>query len=131
MTIRHRVSLEGGEELSRKWRQASDRLAKPVATYWQKATRQIRTQAIEYTPVERGLLQSSYMIHIGSEKVPDEASIYNPVRYAGPLEHKEGARPRRTGRIPFFRPAIAKSAGAIRRWGKDLLREFREAMQRR
>lgn len=131
MTINYSVELKGTDKLRKKWRQAPARLAGPARRFFNRATRTIRAKAISNTPVDTGRLRSSYFVAIGPEKVPDSASVFNPVVYAGPLEHKQNATPRGVGRIPFFGPAIADSAGLIRRYRQDLVREFVKAMGRR
>ena len=130
MTLNHEMKIKGAKQLREKWDGANARLAGPARAFFQRSIRTIRSNAIGYTLVDTGRLRSSYMFAIGPQRVPESATIFNPVRYAGHLEAKRGAKPRGVGRIPFFGPAIKASQRAVSGYARRLLKEFTQAMRR-
>ena len=121
------VKVEGHDNLIRKLRGFRSRTAGPTRRMFERIVRGVRGQVIEFSPVDTGLLRSSWGVEIAeSGGFPTWGAVANPVSYAEPLERNtRNARPRGVGRIPFLGPAIRRfnrshMSKVLRIWAKEI-----------
>lgn len=108
-----KFELTGDEELIAKLRAFESRMRRPKRNLLERLIREQRGQTEEFSPVDTGLMRSSWEIDIDSRSL-NEASMFSRVDYALELEFSS-RKPRGVGRIPFVRPAIVM---VLRKIGK-------------
>ena len=127
--VRIKARITGGEELEAKFNDKS-RIKDPVFNYLDFLSRDIKDTAARYSPVETGTLQGAWESSVQRNINPMTATVINQTVYALPLE-ESGNNPRRSGRIPFFKPAIDTVLAKITRRGKILGKEIEKEMKKK
>jgi hypothetical protein len=118
MAVGMKVHITGDKQLEKKFKDEK-RIKKPMAKFLEIISREIKDQAAVNSPVETGTLQGSWAAKVLTHSNPMSAVISNDTIYALPLEFS-GKRPRGSGIIPFFRPAINAVLNRLGNRGKQL-----------
>jgi hypothetical protein len=117
------IKIEGAEELAKDLNPGK-MLAKPLKHILSQGALLVERQAKQNVPVDTGRLRASFTHALDSRIVPLWSKVGTNVEYAATLEYS-GKSPRRTGRIPFFAPAIEAMKGKL----GDLLNEARRMIE--
>lgn len=120
------LKVEGLEELLERI-QEEKFLGPHIRRFFERAGKTVENRAKTYTPVDTGRLRASVTTAVDAATVPLWGTVGTNVFYAPYLEFGENKHPRRTGRIPFMRPALADSRPEIDAIVEKTAREIKEA----
>ena len=123
------ITLSSGKILEKKFKDEK-RIKNPLMKYLDVISREIKNKAQENSPVESGFLQNNWEAKVQTHTNPMAAVISSGVIYATRLEFS-GYKPRRSGVIPFFRPAIQTVLNKIGNRGKELGKNVEKEMKRK
>ena len=123
------VRVTGDKEIEKKFKDEK-RIKNPLMKYLDVISRDIKNKAQENSPVESGFLQNNWEAKVQTHTNPMAAVISSGVIYATRLEFS-GYKPRRSGVIPFFRPAIQTVLNKIGNRGKELGKNVEKEMKRK
>ncbi len=118
------VELQGTNRLQRKLR--PDKLIGPAQKRMlEQMSVNLERTLRTYSPRETSYMAGNWNHVMDVSRIPTWSKISTPALYARPLEYS-GKSPRGTGRIPFFRPAIADfdRDGPIAEAAKAIEREW-------
>ena len=122
------LQVTGLKELDKKFSDTK-RIKKPMERFIRRMESKFRKQVMENTPVAKGKLRASYFTEYKFNSNPMSARVYNEQAYARPLEFS-GFSPRRSGIIPFFRPAVEwlknNMSQLHKQLGDELEREYKK-----
>jgi phage gpG-like protein len=123
-----RVSVTGDKKLEKKFKDEK-RMKNPMALFLEIMGRDIVNTAQQYSPVDEGILRNSFKAEVRTNSNPMVAVVSSNVIYAAPLEFS-GYKPRKSGVIPFFRPAIdyvlRKLDKRAKELGKNVEKEYKK-----
>jgi hypothetical protein len=111
------IRLEGLEQIQEKLKK-ENLLSKPLKMILEQGALTIERKAKEFSPVDLGRLKGSMTHQLDASSVPLWSKAGTNVEYAAPLEYSN-KRPRKVGRIPFFRPAIEESREKVEGFIKE------------
>ena len=123
------VRVTGDKEIEKKFKDEK-RIKNPLMKYLDVISREIKNKAQENSPVESGFLQNNWEAKVQTHTNQMAAVISSGVIYATRLEFS-GYKPRRSGVIPFFRPAIQTVLNKIGNRGKELGKNVEKEMKRK